>query len=244
MQQNEILKSFGFKPGQRFLGKYEVISLLGAGWEGEVYHVCEIATGIERAAKFFFPHRNTRNRAFNYYAKKLYKLRHCPILIQYHTHEVVTYRRQQIKFLVSEFVEGTLLKDFVQRQPNGKLSIFEGLHLLYVLAEGLEYIHQIREYHGDLHWENIIVNREGIGFDINLVDFYHWGPPKGENIREDVCDVIRIFYNCIGGQKHYHTHPLEIKQICCGLKRSLITKKFKTAGHLRQYLETMEWVSM
>ena len=232
---------FGFEPGRQFLGKYVVISLLGAGWEGEVYHVREIATGIERAAKFFYPHRNPRDRAINFYAKKLNKLRHCPILIQYHTHEVVRYRRQDIKFLVSEYVEGILLREFVRRQPDKRLSAFEGLHLLYALTEGLEYVHDIPDYHGDLHWGNIIVRRQGIGFDVKLVDFFHWGPPKAENIREDVIDVIRIFYDALGGRKQYRHHPTEIKAICCGLKRSLISKKFKTAGHLRQYLETMEW---
>ena len=35
--------------------------------------------------------------------------------------------------------------------------------------------------------------------------------------------------------------PSEIKAICCGLKKSLISKKFRTAGKLRQYLENMRW---
>ena len=54
-------------------------------------------------------------------------------------------------------------------------------------------------------------------------------------------DLIRLFYDAIGGPRHYAKHPREIKAICCGLKRSLILKKFKTAGQLRTYLENMEW---
>jgi hypothetical protein len=32
-----------------------------------------------------------------------------------------------------------------------------------------------------------------------------------------------------------------VKAICRGLKRSLILQNFRTAGQLREYLETIEW---
>jgi hypothetical protein len=68
---------------------------------------------------------------------------------------------------------------------------------------------------------------------------FHWGTARPENIRDDVCDLIRIFYDCMGGKKHYAGLPREVKEICCGLKRTLIVKKFKHAGRLRQYIENM-----
>ncbi|MBW2987840.1 serine/threonine protein kinase, partial [Candidatus Woesearchaeota archaeon] len=64
---------------------------------------------------------------------------------------------------------------------------------------------------------------------------------SSEQIKSDVVELIHIFYEVLGGKKHYHNLPPEIKDIICGLKRSLITKKFKTAGKLREYLENMEW---
>jgi len=102
-------------------------------------------------------------------------------------------------------------------------------------------IHHLREYHGDLHTENIIVRRYGLGFDIKLIDMIHWGAPRPVNIHDDVCDLIRIFYDAIGGAKHYAKQSAEAKAICCGLKRSLILQKFRTAGQLREYLETLPW---
>lgn len=99
----------------------------------------------------------------------------------------------------------------------------------------------MKEYHGDLHTDNIIVQRYGLGFDLKLLDFYHWGTPKPENINDDVINLVRILYDAVGGQRHYKKQPQEIKDICCGLKRSLILKKFRTAGHLREHLETLTW---
>jgi serine/threonine protein kinase len=235
------IKRFGFEPGTVVGDKYEIISQIGAGWEGEVYLVRECSTGIERAAKFWYPHRNPANRAARFYARKLHKLRHCPILIQYHTQETIIYQDLPVRFLVSEYVEGELLSRYVARQPGGRVPIFQALHLLHALAAGIEKIHNLREYHGDLHDDNVIVRRYGLSFDLKLVDMFHWGPASQENIHEDVCNMVRIFYEALGGARRYARQPAEAKAICCGLKRSLILRKFRNAGQLRQYLETMQW---
>jgi serine/threonine protein kinase len=235
------LDTFGLQAGRILANKYEIIKKLGAGWEGEVYLVREIATGIERAAKFFFPERNPRNRTAIFYAKKLHKLRHSPIVIQYHTQETVRWRGMHISFLVSEYVEGELLSEFLARQPGGRLTPFQGLHLLHALASGIESIHHMREYHGDLHTDNVVVRRFGLGYNLKLIDMFHWGPARKETIHDDVVDLVKILYEALGGQKHYARNPPEIKAVCCGLKRSLILKKFRSAGQLREYLETMQW---
>ncbi len=235
------ITAFRFPSGTILAGKYEVLSQLGRGWEGEVYLVRECTTGIERAAKIWFPHRNKRNQTARFYAKKLHKLRHCPILIQYHTQETIDFDGQRVRFLVSEYVEGELLHKFVARQPGRRLSPFEALHLLHALAAGIEQIHNMREYHGDLHDENIIVRRRGIAFELKLVDMFHWGPASPENIHEDVLNLVRLFYDAVGGTKRYARQPPLVKDLCRGLKRSLILRKYRTAGQLRQYLETIQW---
>ena len=235
------MESFNFPPGRILAKKYEVIDLLGAGWEGEVYRVREIRTDIERTAKFFFPQRNEKNKALLFYARKLHKLQHCPVVIQYHTQDQLTYQRQTVSFLISEFVEGDLLTNFLKWQPGKRLQPFTAIHLLYALAEGIEHIHALGEYHGDMHADNIIVQRFGLEFDLKLLDFYHWGASTKANRFDDVCDIIRIFYDALGGARTYAKQPPEVKDIICGLKRSLIQKKFSTAGDLKLHLETMEF---
>jgi tRNA A-37 threonylcarbamoyl transferase component Bud32 len=241
--QAEYVERFDFQPGRILARKYEVIQPLGRGWEGEVYLVRELNTSIERAVKLFYPQRNPRDKVSSFYARKLHRLRHCPITIQYHTSDTITWQRQSITLLVSDFVEGELLSDFLARQPGKRLTAYPALHLLHALATGIECIHSMKEYHGDLHTENIIVQRYGLGFELKLVDFFHWGASRPENIRDDVIDLVKILYEAIGGRTWYSRQPDEIKAICCGLKRGLILKKFRTAGQLREYLENMEWTS-
>jgi hypothetical protein len=115
------------------------------------------------------------------------------------------------------------------------------MHLLYSLAVGLEQIHKAHEYHGDLHDGNVLVERLGIGFEVRLVDFYHWGPATRPRMQDDVIDAIRLLYDAVGGAPWYPKQPPEIKAICRGLRRDLISRQFPTARHLREYLETFIW---
>jgi len=114
-RKSSKITRFKLPAGELLAGKYEVVARLGAGWEGEVYLVREKGTGIERTAKIFFPQRNPRDRALRFYARKLHKLRQCPILIQYHTRDRFNYRDLEVSFLVSEFIDGELLSDFLKR---------------------------------------------------------------------------------------------------------------------------------
>ncbi len=235
------IDAFEFVPGRILAGKYEILRLLGRGWESEVYLIQELNTGIKRTAKFFFPRRNPKGRTVKFHATKLHKLSRLDILIQYHTQETVRFRGEKITFLVSDFVEGELLSRFLARQPGKRLASFPAMHLLYALVCGLDSIHKQREYHGDLHIDNIIVQRFGLVFDLKLLDLFNWGSPTRANLQHDVVESIRIFHELLGGRKHYAGQPQEVKAICCGMRPSLILRKYKTAEQLKTHLENLRW---
>lgn len=231
---------FNLQPGRIIANKYEVVSLLGSGWEGEVYKIIELGTDIERAAKIFYPERNQNGKAIKYYAKQLHKLRNCSILIHYYTKETFSYKRQPTTILISEYVEGILLTNFISTLPSKKMNAFEALNLLYSLTCGIEQIHNMSEYHGDLHSGNVIVSHYGLRHELKLMDLFLSDGSKRGNQKEDIIGLIQIFYEALGGQKYYAKQPEAIKYICSGLKSSLILKKFRTIGQLRSHIENME----
>ena len=236
-----MIATFDFQPGCILAEKYEVLSCLGRGWESEVYKIRELRTRIERAAKIFFPHRNPANRSAVTYAKKLHKLRDCPILIRYHTFERIPFNGTPLTAFISDYVEGQPLTDFQASQKGGRLTIYKGIHLLHALAAGVESIHRLGEYHGDLHADNVIVQRLGLTFELKFLDLFHRGRATRENRQDDICSIVRLFYDALGSHRYYARHPRQVKSICCGLKRSLILKKFPTAGALRTFLEAQDW---
>ncbi|MBN1379774.1 MAG: protein kinase family protein [Gammaproteobacteria bacterium] len=235
------IDQFKLVPGRIIAGKYEVIGLLGRGWEGEVYKIREVRTDITRAAKLFYPQRNVNDKTSIFYARKLHRLQPCSMMIQYSSAETLTFSRQPITALISEYIEGIPLSSYIQQQPGKRLAPFPAVHFLYALAKGMEELHQLKEYHGDLHSSNVIVQRVGLNFDLKLLDMFHWYGTAKENIEEDTVKMIRIFHEVLGGQRTYAKHPAVIKSICCGLKRSLILKKFRNASALRAYLESFSW---
>ncbi len=233
--------SFDLTPGGVLANRFSIVKLIGSGSEGEVYKVIETYTNKVRAVKLFFPHRNPRFKISTRYALKLDKLRDSPIVMDYLSYEVLEIGDDQVACLVSEFIDGESLDDFISKQRGRRLGIFPAIHLLYSIVNGVESIHLEGEYHGDLHVENIIIKRFGLEFDLKIIDLHHWGDSKKDNRDEDIVKIIRIFYDILGGPKHYHKLPPSVKYIICGLKRSLILQRFKTISYLKTHLELMDW---
>ncbi len=216
------VKRFDFPAGRGVAGKYLIERPLGSGWEGEVYAIIERNTGIRRAAKFYYPHRDPTGKAAIAYARKLDALRHCPILMQYHHQEVAYVKKKKVTVVISELVEGQL-------------------HVLYMLAKGIAPIHARGEYHGDIHDDNVMIRRQGIGFEVKLLDFFDLGSPSKSKIRKDVLNLIEVFHTTVGGRKHYAQQPKVVKDIIRGQKDSLILERFQSAGDIARHLETLEW---
>lgn len=241
MSSRAVIRAFELSPGTRLGDRYVVQSFLGSGWEGEVYRVVETRTGIARAAKLFFPQRNRYDASVKRYARKLDKLKGCHVIVQYHHSETFVLGGVRVTGLISELVEGMLFHRFVRQQPGGRLQPYEALCLLHALTAGVEQIHAAGEYHGDLHSGNVLIKRLGIRFAVRMLDFF----PRGRAIRaaqrDDVVDLVHLLYHAVGGQERYRAQPGYVRDICKGLRRDLITKRFPSAARLRQHLETFAW---
>ena len=239
------IEEFDFSPGRLLSqGKYEIVTKIGEGWESEVYMIRERQTGIERAAKFFFPHRNKDQKNSTVFAKKLHKLRECDVLVKYLSQGDLQFKKTPITFMISDLVEGVSFNEFIRVQAGKRLHIFEALHLLLALSKGVAQIHSVKEYHGDLHGDNILIQRKGLSFSVRILDPFHWKCSLSEMVAEDVFNLIKLFYESIGGARFYSKQQPEVKYICCGLKRSVIRERFRTASHIVKHLESIEWDSL
>ncbi len=236
--------SFDLKPGRKVGRRYVIESLLGRGTEGEVYGVRELDTGVRRAAKLYFPHRDPKHKRTIRHAQKLDLLRHCPIVLQYHHSEHITVRRQHVVAMISELCDGMQLQAWIDRHPQERLPTYQALHVLYNLVRGLEAVHALGAYHADVHTENILIQPRGVRFALKLVDFYDWGRPAKYKFQQDVRDCIGVFFDCLGGRAHYASAPPEAKYIIANRNRTILDRRFPTLAVLRRHLESFAWETM
>lgn len=113
---------------------------------------------------------------------------------------------------------------------------------MHALATGLEPIHAAGECHGGVYEENIIIVRRGLGFQIKLIDLFHTTGTKPELIKDDVYNIFEVIFDAMGADKRYvEKFPAELRQLFKGMRREQITGRFKNAGILKRYLETLVW---
>ena len=150
------------KPGT-LLGHYEILSLLGVGGMGEVYHARDLKLNREVALKLLpehFARDSERIVRFRREAQLLAQLNH-PNIAQIHGLE----EANGIRALVMELVEGPTLAD---RIAQGPIPIDEALPIAKQIAEALEAAHELGIVHRDLKPANVKVREDG---QVKVLDF-------------------------------------------------------------------------
>ena len=75
--------------------------------------------------------------------------------------------------------------------------------------------------------------------ELKLLDMFYRGTARKEYMQDDMIDLIHVYFEALGGARHYARQPDAVKYICCGRRRGLILKKFRSVRHLCHHLETM-----
>lgn len=144
------------------LGQYRIEATIGAGGMGTVFRAVDTRLQRRVAIKFLSDDLAdaAARRRFQREAQMASSLNHPHILTVY---DVGEFEGRQ--YLVTEFVDGGTLKDWVEREPRHWEDIAE---LLTGVADGLATAHQAGILHRDIKPDNILVTTSGYA---KLADF-------------------------------------------------------------------------
>ena len=149
-------------PGRTF-GRYNILSIIGAGGMGEVYLARDTELDRQVALKVLpaqFTRDEERVARFRREARAASALSHPNIVTIYDIGEA-----GETRYIAAEFVEGTTLRS---RLAFGALDFAEVLDIAIQCAGALAAAHQAGIVHRDIKPENIMVRPDGV---VKLVDF-------------------------------------------------------------------------
>lgn len=143
------------------LGHFQLLEAVGQGHYGVVWKARD--TQLKRTVALKIPRLEVTEASVEVYlreARTAAQLRH-PHIVPVHAVETVDGR----PFIVSDFIEGVSLADYLLHQ---KMSPQRAAELCLTLADALEHAHQQGVIHRDLKPGNVLLDRDGIPF---LTDF-------------------------------------------------------------------------
>jgi eukaryotic-like serine/threonine-protein kinase len=163
-QEHDAARTGGSSGARRRLGRYEVLSLLGAGGMGEVYRARDPQLDRDVALKVLRsrPAGNPEpERRFRQEARAAGALSHPNILAIYDVEA-----EEGVLYIVSELVEGHSLRK--ELEGAGTLPTRKLLDIAVQFADGLSAAHHAGIVHRDLKPENLMLTPEG---RVKILDF-------------------------------------------------------------------------
>jgi eukaryotic-like serine/threonine-protein kinase len=143
-------------PAQTQLGRYQIISLIGAGGMGEVYLAQDTTLPRKVALKVLPPDvavNQDRMRRFKQEATSAASLNHPNIAHIYEVGEA-----EGFHFIAMEYVQGQTLREKIHHEDE---ELSKLLRILQHVAEGLAKAHAAGIVHRDLKPDNIMVSSDG-----------------------------------------------------------------------------------
>ncbi|MBP9086929.1 MAG: serine/threonine protein kinase [Kofleriaceae bacterium] len=150
------------------LGKYRLLGRVGQGGMSVVYRALDQSLGRDVAIKVLHSHLAESQEARDRFAREaraVAKLRH-PNILEIYDYSGAHDARADASYIVTEFIDGQTLKQFVTAQPLG----FPEIAALIVMdiAAALAHAHEALILHRDIKPENVMIRRDGA---IKLMDF-------------------------------------------------------------------------
>ena len=174
------------EPGTK-LGRYEILSKVGAGGMGEVYLAEDTRLHRKVALKILpteLAANKDRMRRFEQEAQAAAALNHPNIA---HIYEIS--ERGGVNFIAMEFVDGVTLREKIHGE---RAELKKLLRFLQHAAEGLAKAHAAAIVHRDLKPDNIMITRDGHAkiLDFGLAKLIEQTPMPGTDSSEVVTAVM------------------------------------------------------
>jgi len=150
----------------RTIKRYELHEELGRGGMAVVYKAIDTSLDRVVAIKLLHPHLASRpesSRRFAREARAVAKLRHPNIVEIY---DFAGDEQDGEKFIVTEFIEGGTLREFVEKNPIEFPEV--GVSFILQLCDALEHAHGVGIIHRDIKPENVMIGDSG---RLKLMDF-------------------------------------------------------------------------
>ncbi len=147
----------------KFLGRYQILTLLSRGGMGEVYRAKDTMLGREVAIKVLpadFASDQERLQRFEQEARAASALNHPNIIT---IHEIG--RADGVHFIVSEFIEGETLR---RRAADERISPDAVVEIAIQITGALNAAHEAGIVHRDIKPQNIMVRPDGL---VKVLDF-------------------------------------------------------------------------
>ena len=95
-------------------------------------------------------------------------------------------------YIIMELINGGSLKRFLETMPS-KMDEFTALQMIRQLTAGLQYLHNQKKVHGDLHNQNIMISTDDDIIVCKIVDFGNSGPLEAAQERQ-MRDITNLGY--------------------------------------------------
>lgn len=159
-----------FEPGKSLGGRYQVISCLGRGGMGVVYHVTQMFLNKEMALKTIERQSVTDEilQRFQREARTAFAVKHPNVI----TVDDFGLLDDQTPFLVMELIKGETLSETLKRKTT--LPAREAIPLFIQICHGLDYAHKVGIIHRDIKPSNIMLiddAQPGTEGSVKIVDF-------------------------------------------------------------------------